>query len=66
MNANQSQGWHKDVEGYSAFDGYLTDVSNPADPPTEPDLQPARKIVKYLRDQGITKVVVAGLAADYW
>ncbi|CAK9786613.1 Isochorismatase hydrolase [Cutaneotrichosporon oleaginosum] len=58
------KGWHKDVEAYSAFDGYLTDFSNPADPPSEIDPQPARKIVQWLRDQGVTKVVVAGLAAE--
>ncbi|BEI85577.1 hypothetical protein CcaverHIS002_0509780 [Cutaneotrichosporon cavernicola] len=58
------KGWHKDVEAYSAFDGYMTDFNNPADPPTEIDYQPQRKIVQWLREQGVTKVVVTGLAAE--
>ncbi|GMK54470.1 hypothetical protein CspeluHIS016_0110560 [Cutaneotrichosporon spelunceum] len=59
------KGWHKDVEAYSAFDGYMSDFNNPAVPPTELDLQPQRKIVQWLREQGVTKVVVTGLAAEH-
>ncbi|TXT06108.1 hypothetical protein VHUM_03581 [Vanrija humicola] len=58
------KGFHKGVEAYSAFDGVISDGANPPDLPTEIDPQPARKIVQALRAEGITKVVVVGLAGD--
>ncbi|KAL1409742.1 hypothetical protein Q8F55_003739 [Vanrija albida] len=59
------KGFHKGVEAYSAFDGVISDASNPPELPTEIDPQPTRKIVEALRAEGIKKVVVVGLAGDF-
>jgi nicotinamidase-related amidase len=59
------QGWHKGVEAYSAFDGYITPGTAPEQCPT--DLPPIqyRAMKELLRANGITHVVISGLATDY-
>ncbi|KAK1923002.1 Isochorismatase-like protein [Papiliotrema laurentii] len=64
------KGWHRGVEQYSAFEGYLVDPSSSdADEKlrSTPEKVPAKdtELAKYLRQQGIAKVVVTGLATDY-
>lgn len=63
------QAWLPDIEGYSAFEGYVTDAVNPADPPKEDkgELAPRdTEMAQLLRDNGIDRVVVVGLATDFW
>jgi len=64
MLTTNLQGYHKGIESYSAFDGFLTSGQNPA--PCPDDIPPKdSQVTAYLRNHGITKVVVTGLATDY-
>ena len=52
------------------MEGYITAPTDPEDEPpkeTPPDLAPRDTVLaKLLREKGIDKVVVTGLATDYW
>lgn len=63
--ADNMQGWHKGIESYSAFEGYVTSGTEPAAPPTT--LSPAlpTEVADTLRAAGITRVVVTGVATDF-
>jgi nicotinamidase/pyrazinamidase len=50
------KGFHPDEEAYSGFDGV---VVRPGDPPVGP------RLADWLRDQGVTRLIVVGLATDY-
>lgn len=56
------------MEAYSAFEGYLTEAAAPQDPLPDPGARVLADsdFTKYLRQQGVEKVVVTGLAADFW
>ncbi|ORY35669.1 Isochorismatase-like protein [Naematelia encephala] len=67
------KGCHCLLEAYSAFDGYLFEATDPAEPPTDDGSSVPRVIMpsdtalgKYLREQGVGKVVIVGLASDFW
>ncbi len=68
-----AQGSYSKLEAYSAFEAYLTEAIDPAEPPgtdgsaTEPVILPEdTEVARYLREKGIGKVVIVGLATDYW
>lgn len=57
------------VENYSGFEGYMTEATDPSEPPNERIKQhhPAQsELTTYLHRQGVKRVVVVGLATDYW
>lgn len=61
----------QDIEAYSAFEGYLTDAIHPSDPPDIPSSEPlpeARdsELARHLRQAGVNKVVIVGVATDFW
>lgn len=67
------QAFYTELEAYSAFDGFLTEATDPSEPPqtdgseTDPVTLPENTAVsKYLRSEGIEKLVMVGLATDYW
>ncbi|WVR08481.1 hypothetical protein IAU60_005536 [Kwoniella sp. DSM 27419] len=65
------KGTHLTYEAYSAFEGYVTDAVDPAEPPvghakgSREDVPRTTELRDFLRSQGIEKVVVVGLAADF-
>lgn len=63
-----SQACYPDVEAYSGFEGYITEAMNPQDPPKDPGPRQLvdTDVTKLLRAQGIDKVVLTGLATDFW
>ncbi|WWC92152.1 uncharacterized protein L201_007106 [Kwoniella dendrophila CBS 6074] len=67
------KGTHIGLEAYSAFEGYITEFSNPSEPtlewssgkPPESTLPEQSPLSLYLRQKGIEKVVIVGLATDF-
>ncbi|WVQ95524.1 hypothetical protein IAU59_002621 [Kwoniella sp. CBS 9459] len=66
------KGTHLRLEAYSAFEGYITEATDPAEPPArhtagedEGPVPETTELVRYLRSEGVNKVVVVGLATDY-
>lgn len=59
---------YKDIEAYSAFEGYLTEATDPDEPPEDPGERELEEtdLVKYLKEMGVEKVVISGLATDFW
>ncbi|KAK8850402.1 hypothetical protein IAR55_004320 [Kwoniella newhampshirensis] len=54
------------IEAYSAFEGYLTEAIDPAEPPSDHEPQPAESpLTRDLRDNGVDTVVIVGLASDF-
>jgi nicotinamidase-related amidase len=64
----EHQGYCQDIEAYSGFEGYLTDFANPSDPPSKlPDVSAADcDLTGYMKSLGVKKVVVTGVATDFW
>jgi nicotinamidase-related amidase len=67
------QACYRCLEAYSAFEGYMTDLDNPKEPQDSDgsDITPSplprdSEMAKYLRDNEISKVVIAGLASEHW
>lgn len=52
-----------DIEAYSAFEGYVTEATGPAEPPGEVT---EGEMLNMLKDAGIGRVLVTGLATDFW
>lgn len=68
-----SQACYPDVEAYSAFEGYMTEASrlqeqDPQTPPPDPGSREVSEgdFTKYLLEKGVDRVVVTGLATDFW
>ncbi|KAL7422662.1 hypothetical protein Q5752_001953 [Cryptotrichosporon argae] len=64
------KGWHENIEAYSAFEGYLTNLRAPAEPPAQDPPPPQllageTELARFLRARGIDRVAVVGLATDY-
>nr|XP_019051237.1 hypothetical protein I302_01686 [Kwoniella bestiolae CBS 10118]OCF30167.1 hypothetical protein I302_01686 [Kwoniella bestiolae CBS 10118] len=61
------------LEAYSAFEGYITEFQRPAEPtaewseahPGDQKLPAAGPLSTYLRNHGVEKVVIVGLATDF-
>ncbi|WWD20574.1 hypothetical protein CI109_105050 [Kwoniella shandongensis] len=54
------------IEAYSAFEGYVTEATDPAEPISDHEPQPTESpLTKYLRSEGIDTVVIVGLATDF-
>lgn len=65
----RSQGWDKTVENYSGFEGYMTEATEPSEPPNERMKQQntyEADLTTYLKGQGVHRVVIVGLATDFW
>lgn len=63
------QGWDSTVENYSAFEGYLTEETDASEPPNgriKQSSAPDSELATWLKEQGVRKVVVVGLATDFW
>lgn len=63
---------HRCLEAYSAFEGYILDITEPKEPPTDEgetfprDFHPKDwHLAQYLHNQGIQKVLVTGIATEY-
>ncbi|WVW80999.1 hypothetical protein I302_102990 [Kwoniella bestiolae CBS 10118] len=67
------KGTHMKLEAYSAFEGYITEFQRPAEPtaewseahPGDQKLPAAGPLSTYLRNHGVEKVVIVGLATDF-
>ncbi|GFZ48233.1 hypothetical protein JCM24511_05981 [Saitozyma sp. JCM 24511] len=60
--------WHPDIEQYSAFEGYITDATEPSEPPSEDTgAKPIEEseMTLYLKSQGVDKLVIVGVATDF-
>ncbi|WWC72438.1 uncharacterized protein I206_106400 [Kwoniella pini CBS 10737] len=67
------KGTHEKLEAYSAFEGYITSFQTPDEPTFEQtSADPGKTVLPkqspltiYLREKGIEKVVIVGLATDF-
>lgn len=72
MACIERQACHKCLEAYSAFEGYVTEGTNPAEPAAD-IISGERKVtidptevLDLLRSKGIVQVVITGVATEYW